>query len=566
MPLPSWLLHAALTLVLALVAVPAPSGLSAATTAQAASSAARPISGFFVSAGATDADNLDTLRNIEAVGGDTVVTFGTTLRPATLDSKDRIRTDGELDATFSACQIDGAPCAASVDVEINRVFTFANHSHFTGSALQCPRDRSFTSGDQRYTLLVVPLHGTGCTDPEGRYDLIAVHGGARGEVDRTTSLLRAADTVGMQVYLGMPSPTKRGDVAWLPDQSYQHTLSIFTDRFLRYHRDKGSTDAIAGFYHHTEMPVAAGEVWQPVLDLYRLQNSWIAKRFPDKAALVSPYLDNRPSTNAGLSAQDLFDKTRSGARAIAGTAEGVPLAVAIQDGMGTGKAGAYLANDARSTVDGPAAALVGKTSWASAYLMPVSDSFRAARQGLEDTGASLWSNVEGMTPQADDAEVACASGSGRGQTTKNRLDQQVQAVGPFTAKNISFSWDPFYTCRVGSSTLADALLRHGTAPVVTNAALAPDRDLLWLAGYNLAGSTATVKYVDTNGAVHQDSAVIGLHSGDYGRRTGLDSRLESADYAIDLHSPQDGKIFIVLVTGADGVRASRAFSGVHHDR
>ncbi|WP_256840446.1 hypothetical protein [Ornithinimicrobium faecis] len=567
-------LRAALIVALALVAVPALAGLTAPTPAQAAPAdaapaappgIAHPISGFFVSPGTTDAENAETLRQIQEAGGDTVITFGSTLRSGSLDAKDRIRTGDELDPAFASCLIGGKPCAATMRQlgTIDQVFTFANHSHLARGALRCPQDRALSSKGQRFTLLLIPTQGTGCTSENGKYDLVAIHGGPATAADRTTSLLRAADQAGVTAYIGMPSVQKRADVPWLPDLSYQHTFAQFTDRFLREHKSRGTTAALAGFYHHTEMPVAGDpDVWQPVLDLYRLQNQAIARVFPGKSALVSPYLDNRRSANEGLSADQLASRTQAGARAIAQTASGVPLTVALQDGMGTGKGGAFHINQATAPVDGPAAKLVGGGTWGQNYLLSVSESFSAARAGLEGTGATLWANVEGMTPQDTPGAQGCGTGE-RGQTTKNRLDQQVQAVGRFTAKNISFMWDPFYTCQVGGAMLADALTTHGSAPVVTNAALAPDRNVLWLAGYNLAGSSVRVKYVDTRGKVHQATSPVSVFSDDYGQRTGLDAGLESADYQVHLAAPQEGKIFIVWVTGQDGTPSSRNFSLRH---
>lgn len=563
MPHRSWLLRAALALVLTLVGAPALSGLTAPTPATA-TPATHPITGFFVSAAATDAENAATLKQVTQVGGDTVITFGTTLRTGSLDGRSRIRTGDEVDPDFTACRINGKPCAAVATrgITVNRVFTFANHSRFGKGALRCPQDRAFQSKGQRYTLLLIPTEGNGCTATNGRYDLVAVHGGPVKTVDRTTSLLRTADRAGVQVYVGMPSVEKRDDPAWLPDLSYQRTFAAFTDRFLRHHRSQGQTAALAGFYHHTEMPVAGkASVWRPVLDLYAVQNRAIARIFPDKAALVSPYLDNRRSANPGLDRKQLATRTEAGARAIAQTANGVPLTIAIQDGMGTGKAGAYLANEARSPVDPRTAEFVGEGSWGSIYLMPVGDSFRAARSGLEGTGATLWANVEGMAPVAGDPE--CGSSGHRGQTSKDRLDRQVQSVGRYSAKNISFMWDPFYTCRTNGTSLAQTLRDLDGTPVITNAALNPGKEVLWLAGYNLAGSRAKVKYVDTEGKVRGATVDISSHSSDYGRRAGLDAGLESAAYPVRFQDPQQGKVFIVSVTTRDGVRNSNTFSLPH---
>ncbi|MFP3600139.1 hypothetical protein, partial [Chryseobacterium sp. SIMBA_029] len=45
-----------------------------------------PISGYFIYGSTNDATNMSNLTDIKSVGGDTIITFGSLLKPATLAS------------------------------------------------------------------------------------------------------------------------------------------------------------------------------------------------------------------------------------------------------------------------------------------------------------------------------------------------------------------------------------------------------------------------------------------------------------------------------------------------
>ncbi|MFP5019016.1 hypothetical protein ACKLTP_18900, partial [Paenarthrobacter ureafaciens] len=75
-----------------------------------------PISGFFIYGSTSDATNNQKLSDIKALGGDTVITFGSRLKPATL---------ADIPAD---CKINGTNCAqaAASGVKVNRYFTYAD--------------------------------------------------------------------------------------------------------------------------------------------------------------------------------------------------------------------------------------------------------------------------------------------------------------------------------------------------------------------------------------------------------------------------------------------------------
>jgi hypothetical protein len=517
--------------------------------AQAATPSNYPISGFFISASTNNQVNVDKLKAIKAVGGDTVVIFGTQLKPGGVDGSGRITTGGAVDANFADCKINGAPCAPAVTAgrRIGRTFTFSNASHFGGTALKCPADKNITSSGKLYTLLVIPTVGDGCTSSNGVYDLVANYGGRATDADPVLSVSRAATTLGMKVYAGMPAPVKRTDAGWLPDTSYLATFGKFTERFIQFHASMNNVAGLAGFYHHTEMPLS-DTGFDPVLSVYRTQNAAIKAYLPSRGALVSPYIDARRSAaGRGTPAN-----ARNAVRNIANTASGVRLSIAVQDGMGTSKGGAYMANEAGLSVDKYAAAYVGAGSWGSKYIAPTGDYFAAARAGVAGTGAQLWANVEGMAPSGPSTANTCGNQK-RGQTTMARLDRQIQQLGQSTTKTISFMWDDYFTCVVNGKTLASQLAAHGNDPVTAEAAVRPaNNGWIFVTGYNLSGATATIKYTDPLGFVRTRTAKVASYDARYGARNGADARMEAARFQVGNFGIKPGSFYMVSVTNGAG--------------
>ncbi len=168
---------------------------------QAAVPANYPLSGFFISASTSDGANVAKLQAIKAVGGDTVITFGSLLQPAALNGGHQVVSGGKVDPVYAGCLIAGASCisAATAGYSINRVFTFTNGSHWKGAALKCAKDRNVENSGQLYTLLLIPTIDNGCASPNNRYDLVAIYSGKKTDADPTSSLANAATGLGMKL-------------------------------------------------------------------------------------------------------------------------------------------------------------------------------------------------------------------------------------------------------------------------------------------------------------------------------------------------------------------------------
>lgn len=510
------------------------------STAQAATPPpVYPISGYFIYGSASDSTNTKKLTEIKSLGGDTVITFGSLLKPATL-------------ATIpSTCTISGVNCAkaAASGVSVNRYFTYSDGSSWGAPALLCPRDKTVTTGSTIYTVLVLPNRGSGCTSSNGTYDVVVINGGPSSI---SISLGKAATSLGMKYYAGLPSPVKRTDVTYLPDLSYQATFTQFTERFLQYQDEVNDVPGLAGFYHHTEMPLSDSFTWDPVLALYDIQNSAIAEYMPSRAAIVSPYIDTRKTAGARVTT----DQVRQAVGNIAGTANGVSLAIAVQDGMGTGKAGAFFGNESSSPVDPYAASIVGSGSWGSKYLASNRDYFLAMAEGVEGTGAELWANVEGMAPAT--SQNPCES-SLRGQTTKSRIDRQLQQIGNAPIKAISFMWDPYYTCTGTWTPLLERFKVGSTTPVITDSIFYGNGDVL-VTGYNLSGGTVNVKWTDTNGWTFEKTVLATSYNSAYGVQQGMNTRLESVTASLGITSLGSGKYYMINVTNGSGVKNDAFYS------
>lgn len=502
-----------------------------------------PVSGFFVSASTSDAVNTQKLSDIRGAGGDTVITFGSHLMPASLGS------------VSPDCRIGTANCvpAVAAGVRLNRVFTYADASPWGAAAVACPRDRTITSNNRLFTLLVLPTQGAGCDSPNGAYDVVVVSGGSPGTGGATESMARAATAQGMQFFAGMPIPAKRADLPYLPDLSYQNTFSLFTNRYLGYHATNNDVPGLAGFYLSTEMPLSSAAIFGAVLAVYRIQNQAIRAVMPARSAVVSPYIDAR-SAAAGRTTPA---QAQVAVRNIALTAAGVHLSIAVQDGMGTGKGGAFFGNEANAPVDQPAAAIVGAGSWGSRYLAPNRDYFVAAAQGVAGTGATLWANMEGMAPAT--GANACDANL-RGQTTKARLDRQLQQMANAPKKIISFMWDTYYTCAGTGVPLVQRVLAGKATPLITDSVFDPASGAITVTGYNLSGAKVELKWTTASGQAQSKTVPATTFNPAYGRQKGLNPALQAFTAHVGGTTLNPGTYYMVNITNAWGARNDAFYS------
>ncbi|YCH07772.1 hypothetical protein ACTAQJ_22325 [Arthrobacter sp. alpha11c] len=509
------------------------------STAQAAPTPVYPISGYFIFGSTSDDANLKKLTDIKSVGGDTVITFGSSLKPATLSS------------IPPACSINGLNCAtaAAAGVTVNRYFTYSDGNQWGTPALACPRDKTVTSGTSVFTVLVLPSQGSGCTSSNGSYDVVVISG---QQTSISVSVAKAATALGMKFYAGMPAPVKSTTVTYIPDLTYQSTFTNFTARFLQYQAKVNNVAGLAGFYHHTEMPVGNGSVWNAVLTVYSIQNAAIAKYMPTRSALISPYIDSRSAYSAHIT----LDQARQGIRNIAGTANGVRLAIAPQDGMGTGKGAAFFSSDSGTSVDQFAASIVGAGTWGSQYVASSRDYFSAMAEGIDGTGVELWANMEGMAPATSQNQC---DGNYRGQSYKARHDKQLQVLGNSPVKIISYMWDPFYTCTGTWAPLLDQMKAGSMTPVITDSIFYGNGDVL-VTGQNLSGGTVQVKWTDKYGRVFDKTVSAINYNASYGKQQGINPRLESVTARLGTTSLGSGKYYYINVTNGSGAKNDALYS------
>ncbi|MCU1568625.1 MAG: hypothetical protein JWQ56_3562 [Pseudarthrobacter sp.] len=524
------------TVVLPIDAIHAPTIAPSVSSRAVSEQPVFPISGFFVRASANEDENARKLSAIQSVGGDTVITFGSRLVPAPLNG---VPVD---------CKIGKANCAAAATagVRLNRVFVYSDSSHWSGAAKKCPRDRVITSNGKYFTILVLPVEGTECASDAGRYNVVVVSGGSKASASASGSLAREATALKMKFYAGMPSLANRKDAPYLPDLSYLATFSQFTDRFLQYQSKTNDVAGLAGFYLSTEMPLSTSPAFSDVLALYRIQNQAIRKAMPERGAVVSPYLDARRAVTDSTTPAE----AQAAMRSIALTADGVVLAIAIQDGMGTGKGAAFFGNEVRAPVDSYAAAAVGAGSWGSKYLAPTRDYFAAAARGVAGTGAVLWANLEGMAPAT--SKNKCDANL-RGQTSRARIDRQLQQLGNAPQKTISFMWDSYYTCLGTGQPLTQQLMDGRYTPVITDTYFAPKTGALTVTGFNLRGAQIRLKWTNGPGKVQSKVLAATGYDPGLGKKKGMNPLLQSVTANAGKTALRPGSYYTVDVTNALGM-------------
>lgn len=532
--------HITTSLLAALVLL---AGFTHGATAHAANSPVYPISGFFIYGSTIDSVNMQKLADIKAIGGDTVITFGSRIKPATLDT------------VPADCKVAGVNCAqtATVGVKVNRYFTYSDASIWGKPSLACPRDTSLTGNGKPFTVFVLPTQGTSCESPNGVYDVVVVSGATSGTAGLNVSVATTASSQGIRYYAGLPLPVNRVDLPYLPDMSYQSAFTQFTDRFLKYQAAVIDLPGLAGFYHAFEMPLSDGATFDSILTLYRIQNQAIVRILPGRGAIVSPYIDARLSAGGKVT----LDQVRRAVKKIALTASGVPFSIAIQDGMGTGKGGAYFGNEASMAVDPYAAAIVGTGTWGSKYLAPNRDYFLAAAEGLEGTGAELWANLEGMAPAT--GHNPCDNAT-RGQTTKARIDRQLQQMANAPTKVISFMWDTYFTCSGAWSPLKERVKAGSTTPIITDSTFRASAGTVQITGFNLGGGTAQVRWTTANGTLMDKTVAPTSYNPLYGKQRDLNPKLESITIRVGSTSLGAGKYYMINIVNAWGAKNDAFYS------
>lgn len=221
--------------------------------------------------------------------------------------------------------------------------------------------------------------------------------------DQQKALVQAGKRTKARVYLGLPAPQQQsGKTAWLPDLSYKGVMNNFVAKFATNYRAVGAK----GYYHHTEMPISGGKVWDGTRGLYATYNKTIAKRHPGAITIIAPYLEARKAKHGATPA-----KSAAGAKKLMRTANGTKLFIAPQDGLGT---------DTTALKSDRSKRHVGTTQ----------SHFAAMKKAV---GNRLWATTEVMRP--------AGTNHNRTPTNARRVGQQLAAVKPYTRGSIGFMWN-----------------------------------------------------------------------------------------------------------------------------
>lgn len=417
------------------------------------------------------ADVCVTRRTVEAIhslGGDTLVTFG-----PRFDA-------GPMEPEFAACRVDGRPCARVPGTRIRHVYTYVTSEEFGRSVLRCPGlDRRIESGGRVFYRVSL---AASCAARVQDLVLVSTDGDGLG------NLVEEAAAYGMRVFPGLPAAPQRRGKPWEPDLAHLAALNAFTARVLAGYRERfGGSAAFGGVYQSFELAMRERGPRDPVLALYRAQHAAVAAALPGRKILVSPYIDARRGRGFPPG------QVPGGLAGIAATRAGAPMAVAVQDGRGTGKVPVHGIEEGGSMVAPRLVPVVGRVRNADGYYGPTRDYIEAAA-GSVPAGVELWVNVEGFEPAPAEGECGRVEPLPlRGRTSKARLDQQIMATGGHAAKIISYGWEPFFTCQASPATpsLADDIANGGREPIIVNA-YREERDGrpgITVEGYNLRGGT-----------------------------------------------------------------------------
>ena len=402
------------------------------------------IGGFFVYSSVSAQVTADMLDGIKATGADTAITFGFRLRPVSVKAHVPMM-DG-----FTSCVENNKGCLVSLykRYKVKKVFTYDDKESWSSRSFVCSGEKTVTA-DNGDKFSVIVLGKKGACSKEA--DLVVVKHPSSGNA--TTQLVKDAKSRGMKVIIGLPAPVASSVHGWLPDMSYQQSMTQFTDRFLqRVKKDYGNSSTISGFYHHTEMPLVSNDSWSSVRSLYEMQNKSIKKHFPKKFALISPFIDARRNSVAPTPLNGVAVATQK----LAATGNGVHVIIAPQDGQGTGKVGAYSHAQRNNQVDSASASVAGKGSYAKIYYGSTQDYMREVVKGARGSKVTAWVNIELMSATTNGAPQCAGAPLGRGKASIKRVKNQVKlATVPGVKKTIGFMWQPYATC--GKDSLAIAL-------------------------------------------------------------------------------------------------------------
>ena len=217
------------------------------------------------------------------------------------------------------------------------------------------------------------------------------------------SLTRTAAQRDNNAYIGLPVPQMRtSDETWLPDNSYADVVDAFNTKFVDAYHQRGAD----GFYLAMEMPLTDAVHWDPVTDYYARQTQLINAIDSGATVLISPYLEGREDRETITP-----DTAAAGYQKLLDLHNGTHILVSPQDGVGVGTT----ALDDDESPD---------------FRYTVEDYFAVLH---ETNPERLYVTIEAMHPGGGSPET-------RAPTTRDRVEDQLDATAPFVQGAIGFQW------------------------------------------------------------------------------------------------------------------------------
>ncbi|MGJ6963687.1 DUF4434 domain-containing protein [Streptosporangium sp. G11] len=508
---------------------------------------------------------------IHEVGGDTVIRIGWGLQARRLDDDGRVLDgEGKVDARYEPCEEDGVPCALAAENDLkaanpgNRVswtFVYRTDEAFGPDLFRCPEfERKIVTEKTVFYRIVATDDGTddaSCANirAKGRgYHVILV---AAAHEDSLTELLDLGDRFGVKVYPALPLAPRDPAQKTRAAKQGTDTLTTLTRRIMQdYGARFQDRTSLGGFYQPFELQMREmkylgdADEDHPTLRVYASQHEIVEQEMPGRPVLVSPYLDARKQRPFSATPKQVA----KGFEALARTGVGI---IAPQDSRGTGKVGLFWPDQREDEVDERLRPAVEEKTNGDAYHGSTRDYYREmslARTRMVEQGfnVQLWANVEAFEPSGAEA---CAAGSGRGRTDKERLDTAVAQVGRYVSKIVSYMWSDFYTC--GSPSLAQEIARDHDRPIAADA-IRMQRDIqdgMEIRGYNIPmGSKVTITWEGQEEPRVVDVAGVNLTE----PPPDLPVRMGTAWIPFDWTQVPDDTWVQVSVTAADGRAATEA--------
>lgn len=455
----------------------------------------------------------ETLKEIKKIGGNKVIQFGPFLRQ-------RCRAEIIDDEIFRHCTsdgehhwidvIEGRLRALNNNNRLRHIYTLLTKENFANDLTISRLDARIESPTGEHLFWAILISSSNPEVPPDfqqadTFDLVLVSG---QEHDSVTELLETAESLQIDVFIGMPAASHDPFHSW---DIWQGPLPVFWEVLKSilqsYSSRHSSKKAFVGVYQSFEMHVASSA--PNIIEMYKKQHTMVRDILPNKKILLSPYWDARKNHANGRSEKEVY----VGFKNLALKAD-VDI-IAPQDGRGTGKVGLFWPHEVDKPVSSWLSPIVGDITYGDAYQANTQGFYKACREAVIELAADgvqveLWTNIEAFEPEPG---IPCGSRSDRQRTNKERLDKAIMFAGDHASTLISFMWS-YYRCKAGQDhTLQEQIEADWTRPIIVQAFRWESGDLsgIIIRGYNIVSGSIRLTYYDATWKL--ESETISVESG-----------------------------------------------------